>query len=107
MNHETLTLIIFSMGAMTCILSMWVAIVFRRRHKAMQGDGRSLARAMYYQLVGEFIIGAGTLAFSTMAWQGYLQNVSIEVQSALRFIMFFATAITTAHLYHIVTKLDQ
>jgi len=107
MNHESLTFIIFTMGAMTCVLSMWVAIVFRRRHKAMQGDGRSLARAMYFQLLGEFTIGLGTLIFATLAWQGHLPKVSIEVQSGLRFVMFFATAVTTAHLYHIVTKLDQ
>lgn len=107
MNHDTLTFVIFTMGAMTCILSMWVAVVFRRRHKSMSGDGRSLARAIYFQLIGEFTIGLGTLVFSTLAWQGHLQNVSIEVQSALRFVMFFATAATTAHLYHIVTKLDQ
>lgn len=107
MTHETLTFIIFTMGAMTCVLSMWVAIVFKRRHSNMRGDGRQLAHAMYWQLLGEFIIGLGTLVFATLAWQGHLPNISIEVQSLLRFVMFFATAITTAHLYHIVTKLDQ
>ena len=107
MNHDTLTFVIFTMGAMTVVLSCWVAFVFWRRHKHLRGDGKSLAQAMYFQLIGEACIGAGTLTFATLAWQGHLPNISIEVQSGLRFIMFFATAVTTAHLYHIVTKLDQ
>lgn len=107
MTQDTLTMVIFFMGMLTVILSFWVAIVFKRRHSRMRGDGRSLAHAIYWQLLGEFTIGLGTLIFATLAWQGHLPNISVEVQSGLRFVMFFATAITTAHLYHIVTKLDQ
>lgn len=107
MNHDSLTFVIFFLGALTVLLSCWVAYVFWRRHQTMKGDGKKLAQAMYFQLVGEAMIGLGTLVFATLAWQGHLPNVPVEVQSGLRFIMFFATAITTAHLYHIVTKLDQ
>ena len=107
MTQDTLTLVIFFMGALTVLLSCWVAYVFYRRHKNMDGDGKHLAQAMYFQLVGEACIGLGTLIFATLAWRGHLPNVPIEVQSGLRFVMFFATAVTTAHLYHIVTKLDQ
>lgn len=107
MTQESLTFIIFSLGASTVFLSIWVASVFRSRFKKMRGDGRVLGRAIYFQLVGEFIMAAGTLVFSVLAWQNILQHVSIEIQSSLRFVMFFATATTTFFLHQVVTKLDQ
>ena len=95
MTQETITFIIFAMGASTVFLSMWVAIVFRRRWQKMNGDGRELGKAVYFQLIGEFIMAAGTLVFSVLAWQDVLKFVSVEVQSSFRFVMFFATASTT------------
>ena len=107
MTQETTTFIIFAMGALTVFLSLWVAIVFRRQWHRMRGDGKVLGKAIYFQLLGEFIMAAGTLVFSVLAWQDVLKNVSVEVQSSLRFVMFFATAATTFFLHQVVTKLDQ
>lgn len=107
MTQETLTFVIFSMGLSTVFLSAWVALVFRSRFKRMKGDGRALGQAVYFQLIGEFIMAAGTLVFSVLAWQKILPHVSIEIQSSLRFVMFFATASTTFILHQVVTKLDQ
>lgn len=73
----------------------------------MRGDSRLLGKAIYLQLVGEFVMASGTLLFSVLAWQGVLKYVSIEAQSSFRFVMFFATATTTFFLHQVVTKLDQ
>ena len=107
MTQDTFTFIIFSMGLSTVFLSVWVALVFRARFKHMRGDGRSLGQAVYFQLIGEFVMAAGTLVFSVLAWQKILPHVSVEIQSSLRFVMFFATASTTFFLHQVVTKLDQ
>lgn len=107
MTQESLTFIIFSMGMSTVFLSMWVALVFRKRFKKMRGGGRVLGQAIYFQLLGEFVMATGTLVFSVLAWQDILRNVSVEIQSFLRFVMFFATAVTTFFLHQVVTKLDQ
>lgn len=107
MTHESLTFVIFFMGALTVLLSCWVAFVFRVRWKRMTGHGRILGKAIYFQLVGEFVMALGTLTFSLLAWQDILQHVSVDIQSGMRFIMFFATASTTFFLHQVVTKLDQ
>lgn len=107
MTHESLTFIIFFMGALTVLLSCWVAFIFRVRWKRMTGHGRNLGRAIYLQLMGEFVMALGTLTFSLLAWQDILKHVSVDIQSAMRFTMFFATAVTTFYLHQIVTKLDQ
>ena len=107
MKHESLTFIIFFMGALTVLLSCWVALVFRLRWKGMSGNGRMLGRAIYFQLVGEFVMALGTLTFSLLAWQDILKHVPVDIQSGMRFVMFFATATTTFFLHQVVTKLDQ
>lgn len=59
-----------------------------------------------WQLAGEAVIGLGTLVFASAAHVGVLPDWPIEVQSGIRFIMFFATSITTVHLYRTILKIQ-
>ena len=107
MNHHTLTFIIVVMGAATVFLSVFVAVSFWRRRRHMSGDGKKLATSLHFQLMGEAVIGLGTLTFSILAWSNHLQAIPVEQQSMIRMIMFFATASTTAHLYRTVIKMSH
>jgi len=54
--------------------------------------------ALTFQLIGEAVIGLGTLTFSVGAATGWLQDWSEDTQSAIRFVMFASTSATTYHL---------
>jgi hypothetical protein len=98
------TSVIFVMGLVTVILSAVVATKFKGYSKDLDGHSRNLSRAISWQLVGEGIIGFGTLIFATAAHFGWLSSWPVEVQSGLRFIMFAATSATTIHLWRVVRK---
>jgi hypothetical protein len=93
------------MGSATVILSCYVAYEFFGHHKKMSGSGKQLTKALMWQLVGEAIIGLGTLMFAVAAHTGHLSNIALEFQSLLRFCLFFATALTTWHLYRTIDNM--
>lgn len=100
-----LTIVIFVLGVITVILSVLVAVIFRRKAALMTApESRRLTMALHWQLVGEATIGLGTLIFAAAAVMGWLPNWSVGLQSAIRFAMFFATAATTIHLALVVHK---
>lgn len=92
---------------MTVILSIAVALKFRHQSlKALSEDSSRLSSALAWQLVGEAVLGIGTLAFATAAHTGDLPDWSMEIQSTLRGVMFFAAGSTTLHLYQTIRKLS-
>lgn len=107
MTPGVITVIIAIMGALTVLLSIFAAWRFFLHHRNMTGDGKKLSMALFAQLVGEAVIGAVTLTFAALAWTGKLQYVSVEAQSALRFIAFFATSATTIHLSLLIERLHS
>jgi len=100
------TLTIFIMGTITVVMSMFVAVIFDRFANQSGKVYRTLNLALKWQLIGEAIIGAGTLLFATAAHFGWLASWSIGLQSSIRFTMFFATCVTTIHLFVIVRKFN-
>ena len=101
-----ITSIIFTLGMVTVILSAVVATKFRGYSKDLDGHSHNLSRAISWQLVGEGVIGFGTLVFAAAAHFGWLSHWSIETQSTLRFIMFAATSATTVHLWLTIRRND-
>ena len=104
---STLTYTIVLLGTATVVLSIFVAVEFNFHRKNLQGDPKKLTRALQFQLLGEAVIGGGTLAFAMAAHMGYLSDWPVWFQSTLRLIMFFATSVTTLHLYKVVRFLNQ
>ena len=103
----TLTYIIVLLGTATVVLSVFVAVEFNLHRKNLKGDARRLTRALQWQLLGEAVIGAGTLGFAMAAHMNYLPDWPVWFQSSLRFIMFAATSLTTIHLYKVVRFLNK
>lgn len=83
-----------------------MAFKFSKYKKETCGGAEQLSNAISWQLAGEAVIGLGTLIFSAAAYLGVLEHWSIETQSAIRFVMFFATAVTTWHLLRTLRRLD-
>lgn len=94
-----LTLMIFAMGIGTVALSCWAAVLFYRVRKGQ------LSKALTWQLLGEALMGAITMAFAAGAHFGWLDHWSINTQSAMRFFMFAATSLTTLHLVRVIQRL--
>jgi len=92
---------------MTVTLSVLVAFKFNRYKTNLQGGAFQLSGAISLQLIGEAVIGFGTLIFSLAAYLGVLDSWSIEIQSLLRFTMFFATSVTTWHLLRTLHRLGD
>lgn len=90
------------MGAATVFLSVAVAVAFNGQSGNLKGDSRKLSTSIAWQLVGEAMIGFGTLIFAVAAHQGWLIGWSLELQSSLRFLMLLATSLTTLHLFRTV-----
>ena len=102
------TLSIFIMGLATVILSIVVASYFsKHRTRVVSHDGRRLSKALRWQLLGEAVIGWGTLVFAMAAHFGWLPAWSLYTQSGLRFAMFAATSITTLHLFLVVRNISN
>jgi hypothetical protein len=107
MYTNLLTLTIFVMGSLTVVISLVVAYKFSYFKKHLEGKPKELAKAVAWQLLGEAVIGFGTLVFTSAAFFGVLSSWSIEVQSGIRFVMFFATSVTTVHLMLTLKKLSD
>ena len=107
LSTNVLTFGIFMMGFITVIISLVVAYKFNYFKNHLGGKPKKLARAVAWQLLGEAVIGLGTLIFATAAFFDVLSNWSVGVQSALRFAMFFATSVTTVHLMLTLKKLSD
>lgn len=96
----------FIMGVATVLLSLTVGAIFFRRSCGFQpGQSKAFSAALGWQLVGEAVIGFGTLLFTIAAHYDWLNEWSINTQSAIRFVMFFATSLTTWHLYRVINRI--
>ena len=102
---NAITAIIFTMGAMTVALSGYACFQFERFRRKLSNDADRLSRAISLQLLGESVIGFGTLVFATGEFTGAVDHWEVSTKSFLRFIMFLATAITTYHLVNTLTRL--
>lgn len=97
--------IIVVLGAMTVILSAWAAIIFFKTRTGSH-DTRRMSKALGWQLLGEACIGGGTMFFAVAALQGWLEALSGDIQSSVRFVMFLATSTTTLHLMRVLKRLS-
>lgn len=95
---KILTFFIFFLGVVTVALSIMAAFKFHRYTRSLVGKTKGLSHAISWQLLGEAVIGFGTLIFSIAAFLGVLDGWSLELQSIIRFLMFLATSATTYHL---------
>ena len=102
-----LTYFIIVMGVATVVLSFHVAFRFYRQAKSLDGDGRRLTIGLTFQLVGEGLLGLGTLSFAVAAHLDMLPHFSSSMASSIRFLMFFASSATTIHLYNITTRMSR
>jgi hypothetical protein len=108
MNLEAfLTAAIFFLGSITVVLSIVVSWKFFKYRLSLDGKSKRLSTAISWQLLGEAVIGLGTLIFSAAAFLGVLNTWSIETQSFIRFVMFFATSATTIHLMATLNKISR
>lgn len=100
---NAITMTIALLGVITVVLSFEAAWIFFRvktiRH------AQKVSNAIGWQLIGEAVIGAGTLLFSMGAHFGWLTDWSMMTQSLIRFTMFAATSATTFHLVRVVKEL--
>ena len=104
---DTLTLLIVLMGASTVVLSVYVAYKFRQQARKLNNGSKKLSRALMWQLIGEALLGAGTLWFAVMAYTGKLPDVPVFVQSMVRVFIFSATSLTTIHLYLTTLRINR
>ena len=102
-----LTLLTFLLGVATCVLSVAVAMSFRNKKQKLGRHSKQLTGALEWQLIGEAVIGFGTLVFATAAYVGVLEHWSYNAQSGLRIAMFLATSLTTIHLYRVAKRLQE
>ena len=101
-----LTTSIIVMGVATIILSIHVAYRFFVQSQSLHGDGRRLTKSIMFQLIGESLLGIGTLSFAVAAHLDQLPHFSSTSASTIRFLMFFASSATTIHLYNVTTRLN-
>jgi len=104
---DYLTLLIVMLGSSTVVLSIFVAVKFKQQSKHLKNGSRRLSKALMWQLIGEALLGAGTLAFAMLAYLNMLPNVPVAVQSAMRLFIFSASGLTTIHLYLTTTRLNK
>ena len=105
MDISIITNVIFILGITTVILSCIASKKFCSYRKKLDGDSGSLSNAISLTLLGEAIIGLGTLVFAAAAHFGVLPSWSIGLQSGLRFVMFLATSSTTIHLMLVLRRI--
>ena len=104
----SLTFMITLLGSATVVLSAYVAISFFIQNiKMRNGDGRRLTRALTWMVLGELVLGVGTLCFAVLAHTQHLPMIPVEVQSIARLIMFGATSLTTLHLFVVISNLSD
>lgn len=100
-----MTFVIFALGVATVWLSIYSCFMFQRFRVRLSSDADLLSSAISWQLIGEAIIGLGTLAFSMGEFFGWLEFWSIDFKSTIRFVMFMATSVTTWHLVQTLKRL--
>ena len=103
----SLTFMIALLGSATVALSAYVAISFFVQHITMRGDGKRLTRALTWMVLGELVLGVGTLCFAVLAHTQHLPMIPVEVQSIARLIMFGATSLSTLHLFMVISTLSD
>lgn len=106
-NLNFMTGSIFFLGSTTVILSLLVAYYFFKYKRKLTGKAQKLSSSIGFQLIGEAVIGLGTLTFAVGAHFGFLDYWSTSAQSAIRFTMFFATSATTLHLLRTLKKIED
>ena len=105
---DPLTLTIIMMGVATVVLSFHVAYKFWQRSRTMDGgDRKRLTISLTFQLLGESLLGLGTLSFAVAAHLDMLPHFSSSTASVIRFLMFLASSATTVHLYNVTTRLNK
>ena len=104
---DYLTLLIVMLGTSTVVLSIFVAAKFKQQASHLHGGSKKLTKALMWQLIGEALLGAGTLAFAVLAYLNLLPAVPVAVQSAMRLFIFSASGLTTIHLYLTTTRLNK
>ena len=104
---DSLTFFIVLLGLATVVLSIFVALQFGKQARHLKGGGFHLSRSLMWQLIGEGVLGLGTLAFSILAYMNKLDNVPVYAQSILRLLMFTVTSLTTVHLYLTTLRLSK
>ena len=104
---DYLTLLIVFAGTSTVVLSVFVAVKFKQQASHLHGGSKKLSKALMWQLIGEALLGAGTLAFAVLAYLNLLPTVPVFVQSAMRLFIFSASGLTTVHLYLTTTRLNK
>lgn len=104
MFNNLITASIFVMGFLTVCYSLIASYKFNLYKKKLEGKSRKLTKSISFQLIGEGILGLGTLIFALGAYMGWLPEWDTYIQSSLRFFMFFASFITTRHLINTIKK---
>lgn len=104
---DSITAFIFALGVATVALSLYACCQFEKFRKQLSRDADRLSHALSWQLVGESVIGAGTLVFAFGEWAGLVDGWSVETKSTLRFVMFLFTAVTTFHLVRTLRALKN
>jgi len=105
---DPLTSSIIIMGVATVVLSLHVAFRFWQQSRSIEGhDRKRLTTSIMFQLLGESLLGLGTLSFAVAAHLNMLPHFSSEAASSIRFLMFFASSATTIHLYNVTTRLNS
>ena len=99
-----ITASIFIMGFLTVCYSLKASYKFNKYRKSLEGKSQALTRSISFQLIGEGVLGLGTLIFALGAYMGWLPDWDSFIQSTLRFVMFFASFITTRHLINTIKK---
>ena len=107
METQILTNIIFILGIVTVLLSLIASKKFCSYRRSLDGPPATLSNAVSLTLLGEAVLGLGTLIFATAAHYGVLPNWPIEVQSALRFVMLAGASGTTLHLMVVLNKIEK
>jgi len=102
MDH-VISFITLLLGVATCALSISIAYIFHslKLHNAESAVSR-LADGIKWQIIGEAVLGAGTLVFTISAYTGHLPDWPIVLQNSIRIIMFFVAAFTTLKLYGVL-----
>lgn len=104
---DYLTLLIVLLGTSTVVLSIFVAAKLKKQARHLHGGSKKFTKALMWQLIGEALLGAGTLAFAVLAYLNLLPAVPVVVQSAMRLFIFSASGLTTIHLYLTTTRLNK
>jgi len=104
-HHDLITGTIFLLGVITVILSVYACCRFHVFRGGLNKAACKLSGAISWQLMGEAVIGLGTLVFATAEFMGWLEGWNYWFTSALRFTMFIFTAGTTWHLVRTIETL--